>query len=552
MLCDSIIYEEKTGVNPFFLYVLTIVKGDVIIVILKLMVRKWRENMNFKKSLSLVLAAQMLLLNGAACGNTGNEPDETQKNAETSAAVQVEEETGLSAEPAETEFSRASVEDNLPDVTFDGREFRILTAEGDWMNQYTYDEDLSGDTLNNAIWKRNEDVENRFDVKINAFADSTESQDSFTQYVFVGDDLFDVCDMMMYMSYVPLAYNMVINWYDIPYIDWEKPWWNKATNDEATIHGKAFAVTGDLSLTSLTYMWMQAFNIDLLEDWGHSAAEMYQLVFDGKWTLDKFVEICSEIYNDENGDSIADRNDMFGYATSTFTGTDPWVTAIDARIMTKNSEGVLEVTLGTERVHNTLEKLVGFFFSSKGCYQDPSSDMSNGANFGNGKIAIVPSMFRSCLDSFAELDFNYGILPYPKYDEVQEKYMTGAMDQLSVYSVPVTLPTEQYDFLGIMMEALNAESYKTVYPAYFEDALKGRYSTDENMAKVLDIIVDGRLFDLAFMYGIYIERLPYQFRYCFRDQTTDLASKLAENKNGMEEKLEDLMTYYETGEQIWY
>lgn len=503
--------------------------------------------MNLKKSLALILAAQMLLVSAVSCGKTEDEPEETKKPAETTVSTEAE-----TTEPAETEFDRASVKDNLPDVTFNGKDFRILTAKGDWLEQYTYDEELVGDALNSAIWKRNEDVETRFDVKISALADGNEAQDSFTQYAWVGDNLFDVCDMMMYMSWVPMVYNMAINWYDIPHIDWEKPWWNKATNDEATVMGKAYAVTGDLSLTSLTYMWMMAFNMDLLEDWGHTSDEMYQLVFDGEWTIDKFIEICSPIHNDENGNSIADPNDTYGYFTHTFTGTDPWVTAIDARIMTKDENNVLRVTLGEEKVFNTLEKLVGFFFSNPGCYQSAASDMSGGIDFGDGKLAICPSMFSSCLGSYSELNFDYGILPYPKYDETQEKYMTGAMDQLSVYSVPITLPTEEYEFVGVMMEAMNAESYKTVYPAYYDGALKGRYSTDENMAKVVDIITEGRLFDLAFMYGIYIERLPYQFRYCFRDQTTDLASKLAANADSMEEKIGDLMLFYETGEQIWY
>lgn len=500
--------------------------------------------MKAKKTLALILAMQMLLLSGASCSN-----GEKKQNAAESGATP--------AETGETQneyvgFDRNSVKDNLPNVTFGGKDFRILTQKGDWMDQYTFDEDDVGDSLNNARWKRNEDVENRFDVKITAFSDGSESQDTFMQYCYMGDDMFDVCDMMMYMSWVPMAYNMAVDWYDIPYIDWEKPWWNRATNAEATVKGKAYAVTGDLALTSLTYMWIQVFNMDLLEDWGHSSDEMYQLVFDGKWTLDKFIEICSAIYNDENGNSLSDAEDTFGYFTHTFSGTDPWVTSIDARIMSKDDEGNLAVTVGTERVYVTLEKLITFFFSSKGCFQDPSSDLSGGASFENGKIAIYPSMFSACMNAYSDLPFDYGILPYPKYDEVQENYVSGAMDQLSVYSVPVSLPVDQYEFLGIMMEALNAETYKTVYPAYFEDALKGRYSTDPDMARVIDMVVDGRMFDLAFMYGIYIERLPYQFRYCFRDQTTDLASKLAANKNSMEEKLEDLMLFYETGEQIMY
>ncbi|MBE6599197.1 MAG: hypothetical protein E7638_07135 [Ruminococcaceae bacterium] len=501
--------------------------------------------MKSKRALSLLLASLMLFGSTACGGDDTIGGDETTASEETSAPE-------VETDPAETEFDRRSISDELPEVTFEGKEFRILCQEGAWMDQYTYDEELTGDSLNSAIWKRNEDVEKRFDTKLVAYSDGMETQDTFFQFVMAQENMFEVADLMMYMSWTPMIYNMAVNWYDIPNINWEKPWWNKATNDEATVKGKAYAITGDLSLTSLTYMWIQAFNMELMADWGYSSDDIYQLVFDGEWTIDKFIEICSTIHADENGNSTPDKNDTFGYFTHTYSGTDPWVTAIDARMLTKNDEGNLEVTLGTEKVYNTLAKLNTFFFSNEGCFHDESDTMSNAPDFAHGKIAIYPANFSSCLGSFAKLPFEYGVLPYPKYDTAQKNYVTGAIDQLSVYSLPVTLPLEDYEFVGIMMEALNAESYKTVYPAYFDGALKGRYSTDENMSKVVDLIVEGRMFDLAFMYGQYMERLPYQFRYCFRDNDTDLASRLAANMSRMEEEIEDLMLYYETGEQVWY
>jgi hypothetical protein len=181
--------------------------------------------MKLKRILSMILAAQMILVSAAACGKNEKDPAETKNPSETvkTEETETEETEAKETEAKETEFDRASVPDDLPDVTFGGKDFRILAAEGDWYNQYIYDEELSGDALNNALWKRNEDVEKRFDVKISPIEAKGEAQDTFMQYAWVGDDLFDVCDMMMYMSWVPMAYNMSINWYDIPNINWEKP-----------------------------------------------------------------------------------------------------------------------------------------------------------------------------------------------------------------------------------------------------------------------------------------------------------------------------------------
>ncbi len=499
--------------------------------------------MKLKKILALLLAASTLTATMAACTGDETETDAKENNPKETTATET---NGA----GETEFDRTSISDNLPNVTFDGKEFRILATQGSDV-QYIFQENLKGDGVNDAIHKRNEDVETRFDVKITTHVDGTmESQDVMLQYAQADLDEYDVADMIQYCSWVPMMYNLLLDWTNIPNIDLTKPWWNKQSNDEETINGKIFRLTGDLSLTSLQFCWVLAFNMDLMENWGYPAEDIYQLVYDGEWTIDKMIEMTSEIYLDSDGDNLRSTGDTYGHSQWTMTGTDPWVTAIDARMLTKGEDGNLTITLGTEKVYSTLEKLINYYYATDGCFGYTDNAMA--PSFASGKIGILSSVLRSCVTDFAKLNFDYGILPYPKYDSAQAGYLTGAMDQLSVYSVPTTTPENRYDFIGIMMEALNAESYKTVYPAYFDGALKGRYSTDENMANMMDIIVEGRMFDLAFLYGQYIARLPYQFRYCIRDGAPDLASKLAENENTMEEALEDLMYFFETGEQIWY
>ena len=46
-----------------------------------------------------------------------------------------------------------------------------------------------------------------------------------------------------------------------------------------------------------------------------------------------------------------------------------------------------------------------------------------------------------------------------------------------------------------------AETYRTVTPAYFEIALKTKYSRDDDTSRMLDIIVGSVKFDLAYIYG---------------------------------------------------
>ncbi len=505
--------------------------------------------MTLKKTLAFILATSMLTASLAACG------DDTDK--ETNAPETNAPETKAPTND-ETEFDRTSIADNLPEITFNGQSFRILTSEGNISagsrnaeGQYIYDDELVGDAMNDAIRKRNIDVETRFDVKIATHSTGVqEAQDVMMQYAQAEMDEYDVADLMQYMSWVPLVYGLSMDWNNIPYIDLSKPWWNKQSNDQATINGKIYRLTGDLSLTSLQYCWALGFNMELLNDWGYKSEDLYQLVFDGEWTIDKMIEITAPIYLDTDKDNVPSVGDTYGYSTWTSAGTDPWLLAIDARIMDKDAEGNLQVTLGTEKVYNTLEKLCNYIYNNEGVFHYANDDPH--PDFKDGKIGMTTVMLSDCSNEFTDLSFNYGILPFPKYDTAQAGYVTTGMDQLSVYNLPINTPEDRYEFIGIMMEVLNAESYKTVYPAYFDGALKGRYSTDANMAEVMDIIVEGRRFDLAYLYGIYINRLPYQFRYCIRDNSTDLASKLAENKASIDDALDLLTEFYQTGEAIWY
>ena len=52
---------------------------------------------------------------------------------------------------------------------------------------------------------------------------------------------------------------------------------------------------------------------------------------------------------------------------------------------------------------------------------------------------------------------------------------------------------------AVILEAIYAENYTSVIPAYLDVALKGKYSRDENTAEMLDLILDTTYFNFAFV-----------------------------------------------------
>ena len=141
----------------------------------------------------------------------------------------------------------------------------------------------------------------------------------------------------------------------------------------------------------------------------------------------------------------------------------------------------------------------------------------------------------------------YGILPMPKYDESQKTYLTNAWDQFSVFGVPLTLSDADKDVTGIIFEALCAESYKTVFPAYYDQALKSRYSAEPATAEIIDIIMAGRKLEFTFQFGENLSALPYMFRQMLGKNSTDVASTFKKQQKALNKVVQRLIDVYMEG-----
>lgn len=492
--------------------------------------------MKFKKALAFLLAAQMLLVSTVSCSETTDEKETsgTETTSNTNAATPNE-----TTEGETTSDSRTSIPDNLPDMTFDGKSFRVMTTSS---KEYQFvSEELTGEGTNDAVHDRNLRIEDRFDVKIESVLDDY-PYDTIDKYVTSGTNAAELVDHFQYKAYVPISKGNYLDWNTIPYINQEQPWWNKASNEGATINGKLYCIVGDLSITSMQFTYAMFFNMDLMEQYGYPSDTLYNTVLEGNWTLDKLIEVASTVYADNNGDGIENEGDTFGYAYWNFHGTDVWVTAMGEHI-TSLDNNELTITLGTEKVFSALEKLNTFIHSTTGAHLYKDEALGR-AEFIGGHVGIQNLMFDDCYSYLRDMEAPYGVLPYPKYDTAQEDYYTNSMDQFSVFGTPKTLPAEDYEFLGIMMEVLNAESYKTVYPAFYDTALKGKYSEDAATAQMIDLIMAGRKFEFSFQFGEYLSTLPYMFRNCLYNNSSDLASTIQKNKKAISKKLKELYTFY--------
>ena len=133
-----------------------------------------------------------------------------------------------------------------------------------------------------------------------------------------------------------------------------------------------------------------------------------------------------------------------------------------------------------------------------------------------------------------ESNVDFGIIPYPKWDEAQDKYYSR-IEGCELFGIPKI--NKKPEMAGVILEAMSCESMKSVIPAYDDVALKVKYTRDDDSADMLDLAFENRVFD----YGdtVLCEELRDGFfRIAMAENNRNMASGLAESANKVNSKLE--------------
>lgn len=438
-------------------------------------------------------------------------------------------------------------DEGLAAITTDGyggAEFTVLTRDSEVFEEYA--EELTGETTNDAIYNRNLNVENFCDIKLKI--ENAPEHDTLTRWVAnsitAGDQLYDLIAQKDYKASELVSQTMCGNWLDIPAMNLDAPWWTTLANAESIINNKLFAITGDYCITSMLYLFVLFYNADAGEMNGITAESLQSSVLEGTWTIDSFNSLVKDLYIDSNGDGAADAKDFYGMSVCGDATLDAWLNAFDQKMIEVNAEGGLDVVFITEKTMDALEKVFALYNENTGTF-NPGSWKTDECNniFKNSNCIFTAGTLNSARNVFADVNFNLGILPYPKWNEEQDKYYSLASDCFSVLIFPINLPESEYEFLGTVTEALTIFTSRDVAPVFYDSALKGRYSMDRNTSEIVDLIMKGRRFDFAFQYGNQLQ-VAYMFRNEVINKTKNLASTYAKSEKLVNKNIEKVAANY--------
>ncbi len=460
-----------------------------------------------KKHLTLVLVALMLVSVLASCANTGN-GDETLATTTPGADSNSEPVT-----EAQNVDENGYLLDNLPkDLNF----FQTVTIMY-WSDveqpEFKVD-DLTGQIVNDAIYNRNLETENRLGVTINWVGTLGNFNNQVNFITQASNSINSGGDYDIFAGYSMTGATLAVKGYaknlmELNYLDFDMPWWPQSLIGKATMGGKLYFASGDISTNMLHMMYSVFYNKQMIVD--YNLENPYALVDNGQWTYGKMFEMSTGIYSDLNGNNTADTSDRFGLCTASihfdafFTGAGLNTVDKDA-----NDQLVMSETFNSERTIKLLEDVCNFMWVSGDAYYG-----STGAVFAlNNTLFTLDRSYMALLRK-DEITFEYGIIPVPKFDEAQENYVTCLGFPYTMYAISIA--TKNIDAVAATLECLCSEGFRLTTPMLFETTMKYKYTSDNDSARMYDIIRSSVSIDIGRIFSTELGNLSYSI---FRDSCT--------------------------------
>ena len=469
--------------------------------------------------LSLILTAVMMIPLLVSCGIGGGETTEKDR-------------------PAETESYTEANGYELAVNNYNGKAINFYL----WNGSNIYAEEDTGDSLNDSTYRRNAKVEDLYNVTFNI----PEPEESYAHADWVamlnnsilsGDDAYQLVGGYPYRMALETMSGRFHNLLDQPYLDFEQEWWPTNYTKKANLGGALYQIIGNIDYSYYQMISAMVYNKEMAADLHVDG--LYALVKDGKWTIDKLMAYSALAESDTNGDGrMTAEDDRFGLVVNHNMAVDAFVVSFDERF-TDYDENGMPVLLGLSDHYVEIQTLMTKFLLGQNdtLYTDTMST----PEFMEGRALFEGGLLERAV-AYRAMENDFGVLPYPKWDEEQEDYHTYiALGNATAYCIPITADGA---VSANILEALDYFGYKTIMPAYCDKTLKGKTVRDEESQAMLELIFSHVDCDFTQVYGFCFgdQKSPdLMLRMSLKNGGRSLATEWAKNKRLYDKTMSDLI-----------
>ena len=398
-----------------------------------------------------------------------------------------------------------------------GFELNLLTVKSGMWNMHTdiAPTTFNGETINAAVYERNETVKSLYNANIVAHEDAEyySMTSRLSQDQLSGEYIYDAAYVEGSSVISLITQDSLKNLYDVPELQLDQEWWSQLIKKEATLgtgkYSTLYFTQSNLSMTAFDLTWCVYFNKAVHES--EQIEDLYSLVKNDQWTIEKMRVIAHDVASLNTDDSFSYNPDgtAFYGITTYWNGAKALLDGGNVQFITSDMNGDPVSNIATERFTNLAQDLARLFgesgtFTNGGASSDGSTkgNASDYIKIFNAQRALFcVAEVKSSVSDFKTFNGDFGILPLPKYDDTQDSYRSWVNYLAPVLVIPATIEDTTLHNTAILLDALSFYSERDVLPVYYDTVLKGRGAKDAESVEMLDLINQTKSFDASIAYG---------------------------------------------------
>ena len=394
------------------------------------------------------------------------------------------------------------LKDQLPDEDLDyaGKELKILCWASP-ANEFGCEE-TNGTAINDAIVKRDINVEDRLGVDLHYLTDqvfngSVTNISHYTELVRVaaeGGTPYDLTALYGRTAAVLSSDGYMQNILDIDYsyINFENPWWTQNLLNELVVGRSLYMLSGDITPSIYEQPYILFYNQDMIKSFG--LVDPYTLVKNNEWTLETFRSYTKNVTVNPNGGQGYGYTASRSNVPSIMHGCGIVLMELDADSIPRLSE-----TLFSEKAIDIVDDLQEW--AKEDAYMIAKSAAEARAPFIAEQSLFLSDRVLECLNFTGSCDFAYSVVPTPKFTAEQDRYYTTLDTQLTFFGIMKGFEQEELTLRSAVLECMASEGYRLSSPAVVETCLMSRYAQSEQMAEMLRLCVDSVYYDFGRIYS---------------------------------------------------
>lgn len=417
-------------------------------------------------------------------------------------SCETETETESKNESATESQETSQATEAMPDVAKKdySSDFYMPIQEHSNRFDFYWVEENKNDQLSDAIYTRQEQVRQHLGITLlcTKAGEHTEYATPIMTSVKNKDGSVHAFLSHVYTSVAGLiSGNYLTDYKDMPGINLDADYWNLPVMEEVAANDHLYLGYSDFRLA---YTYVITFNKELLDKYADALEEsLYDSVFGYRWTLDKMISLANLVYVDKTGDGKTD-DDTFGITGRQWVPFINFVQASNIKIVDADEKGNYKISIYSdlvkERTTILAEKLHELSKSDYAWFRYREESTKEIPMTSGQTLMHLSSTYN--LPDYVMHDIDFGIVPYPLFDETQKDVGYRSLDWGGWICIPSYL--ENPTMVGETLEMLAFFS-DDVTVAFYEKLLGKQVADSPDDKKMLDLVWDSVCSDIGLTYS---------------------------------------------------